>query len=86
MTIKTKDDWWKLAEQTLPEIPDYAAEFGIDWPHEEADNFFKEKDHLNLHIFFETIWAKLPDNEYIRFHPFYAICDLCSEYWVFQEN
>lgn len=86
MTIKTKDDWWKQAKLTLPEISDYAAEFNIQWPDDEAEKYLQEKDHLNLHLLFETLWAALPDNEYIRFHPFYSICDLCSEYWVFYED
>jgi hypothetical protein len=44
-----------------------------------------EKDHETLHSFFEKAWMAAPDSSYIHGWPSWGmLCDLCSEYWVFQ--
>jgi len=44
----------------------------------------EEKDHETLKSFFEKAWMAAPDKPYIHSWPGWsALCDLCSEYWVF---
>lgn len=92
MIIKTQEDWWKLANETIPLIEDYILVLinntsnKIPEKIKEAEHYIKDKDHRKLHIWFETLWDALPDRPDIRFGPFFDICDLCSEYWVFEES
>lgn len=47
----------------------------------------KEENHKEVHSMCHRIWGALPDKPHIHQWPgFYDICDVCSEYWVFQEE
>lgn len=85
MNIQTKEDWWNGARSMQSQLPDYAAEFGLEWPVEKADSLIKSGDHRSLHSLYEQLWGDLPDSPSIHFHPFGQLCDLCSEYWPFEE-
>lgn len=78
--IKNKEDWAKLAEQVLKQLPSYMRNFkSVDWNQEKAEKFFQEKQFGRLANMFETLWFELPDSQIIRFGPFFDLCDLCSE-------
>ena len=89
MRIETKEDWIKLATKIIPDIPKYMADHSGQVQPEmveaELTKLLEAKDWEKLHTRFEEIWNWLPDNASIRYYPFFDICDLCSEYWVFQE-
>jgi hypothetical protein len=86
MIIKTPDDWWELAEETLPKLPEYARRFMTNYDREKAERLLKAKDHRQLHSLLETLWFELPETPAIRIEPFNSLCDLCSEHWVFYER
>lgn len=89
MTIQTKDDWWEVATKTIPLLPEYMSRFNQnivqDKVLEDLTKCLNEKNHVQLHDYFFRIWNWLPDSPRIHQHPFGQLCDLCSEYWVFQE-
>lgn len=88
MIIKTKEDWIELAKATAPKMADYMVQHGNCDPfvvEEEMTRLVKEEDWHKLHRYFEDIWTWLPDSPSIRHHPFGDLCDLCSEFWVFDE-
>jgi hypothetical protein len=87
--IKTKEDWWKSAAETIPKLREYSDNFGYTrgkWDEEAAKKELEVKDHESLARRFNQLWAALPDSMSIHMHPFGDLCDLCSEYWVFQEE
>lgn len=90
MQIKTKEDWIALAEQTVPKLGDYIVEqlprADRDVAQAALDTDLANEDWDALHTKFEEIWASLPDNPSIRHAPFFDLCDLCSEYWVFEDE
>lgn len=90
MDIKTKDDWIKLAEQTIPELANYAAHFASSrgsFDEAKATALLESvkaggKGFTRLADMFEALWTALPDSGSIRFAPFFDLCYLCSERWV----
>jgi len=86
MIIQTKADWWAEAQMMQHYLPDYAAHFNLEWPTDEAWKLIEAGDHEKLHSLYEQLWSDLPDSPSIHFHPFGQLCDLCSEYWPFQEE
>jgi hypothetical protein len=84
--IRTQDDWWKSAKETLPLLPDYASSFGRNWDAEKAEKALADRNWMQLYRLFEKLWADLPDSPIIHIHPFGDLCDLCSESWVFTDN
>lgn len=47
----------------------------------------KDRDHQTLHLWLERVWAAAPDERYIHtWKSWHDLCDLCSEYWVFDEG
>jgi hypothetical protein len=89
MIIKTQEDWITLAGSTIPLLPAYMSEFGNIDEYKAGDHLlalYEAKNWPELHTRFEEIWAWLPDTSSIRHRPFFDLCDLCSEYWVFEEN
>ena len=90
MIIKTKEDWITLAKQTVPLLADYMSEFNWsvdpDMVNQELGGLLEKEDWKSLYGRFNEIWSWLPDNRSIRHHPFFDLCDLCSEYWVFEED
>lgn len=89
MIIKTKDDWIELAKKTVPLLPDYMASMSGNVEPSmveiELTRLLEAKDWPKLHGRFQEIWNWLPDAPHIRVRPFGDLCDLCSEYWVFEE-
>jgi len=90
MIIRTPEDWFKLADKTIGRLPDYASEFMTDFDADKATGLLKAakdsgQEPDELHSMFETLWSELPDHPAIHTGPFNDLCDLCSEYWVFQE-
>lgn len=89
MIIDTKEKWIQTAQEVVPLLPDYMAEFSgqVDTLMVEAEltRLLNNQDWKMLHKRFNEIWFWLPDNSSIRHHPFFKLCDLCSEYWVFRE-
>lgn len=85
-SIRNQDDWWAYAEQALKQLPEYAAEMYRDWDEERATTALAQKQHMVLHEMCEKLWADLPDSPGIHWGPFGMLCDLCSEYWVFEED
>jgi hypothetical protein len=86
MTIRTQDDWWNLATDTVPLLPDYARKLGFDFDLGYAKAALSDRSHTVLKRMFEKLWRDLPDTRSIRHYPFGNLCDLCSEYWVFEDE
>jgi len=85
MDILTKEDWWQVVEDNAEAIRDMLYSFQRD--HREVfDPFLKSKDWEKLHSLFNAMWSSLPDDPSIHgIKGFHALCDLCSEDWVFHE-
>lgn len=90
MSINTKEDWIASAKYVVPLLPDYMANRSgsVDPSMVEAElgRLLSAEDWAGLHGRFEEIWSWLPDSPSIRVYPFGLLCDLCSEYWVFDED
>lgn len=86
MTINNQNDWWKLAINTILLLPDYMSEFNLTFDDDRAREFVEHKSHNELWQLFNAAWWDLPDRGDIRYGPFFDLCDLCSEYWVFGEG
>lgn len=84
MNIQTKADWIKLAKLTIPKLPAYMAEFGATETEVETEltGLLETQNWKSLRKRFHEIWNWLPDNSSIRHAPFFDLCDLCSEDWV----
>jgi hypothetical protein len=86
MIIKTKEDWKKLAADTIPKLSAYAAENRRTFDEEKARALLDKGLLKTLAQVFEKLWQDLPDNPGIRFGPFFDLCDLCSESWAVRED
>lgn len=90
MTILTKEDWVSEAKEIVPLLPEYMASqsphVSTEMVEAELGRLLGAEDWKALHGRFNEIWAWLPDSPSIRVHPFGRLCDLCSEYWVFEEE
>ena len=75
-----KDHWW-------PDEP-----FQLSVRHEQPlikilMEAKETENHKILYFYFQKVWEAAPDERFIHGWPSWAIlCDLCSEYWVFEEN
>lgn len=90
MTILTKEDWITEAKAVVPLLPEYmVSQNGNVNPgmvEAELGRLLAAEDWPVLHGKFNEIWSWLPDSPSIRRHPFGRLCDLCSEFWVFDEE
>lgn len=90
MIIRTQEDWWKLATQTIPLLPEYMVEhrpnFQASMIEAELNKHLQAKDWEALHGRLQELWDALPDSPSIHHGPFSNLCDLCSEVWVFHEG
>jgi hypothetical protein len=85
--INNKQDWINEAEKIIPKIKPYVDKFGgINGIETQLQQAFNAKQWKTLHGLFEQIWSWLPDSHEIQITPFYDLCDLCSEVWVFDET
>lgn len=88
MAIETQDDWIELALKTIPLLPDYLSEFGsikFDFLESMMAQLVNDANWDDLHKLFEEMWQWLPDTPSIRHRPFFDLCDLCSEYKVWEQ-
>lgn len=87
--INNKQDWIDEAKYVANLMPSYMAEQSgnVDpcMVEEELQSLIDKEDWKSLHRRFEQIWSWLPDSPSIHRHPFGRLCDLCSEYCVFDE-
>lgn len=83
-SIRSQADWWAYAEAACKQLPEYAAEMCRGWDESKAAEALAGKDYVTLHVMCERLWADLPDSPGIHWGPFGTLCDLCSEYWVFE--
>ncbi|MDE3796957.1 hypothetical protein I7G59_06365 [Sinorhizobium meliloti] len=90
MTINTKEDWIAEARYVVPLLPEYMASVsGQADPsmiEAELNKHLAAEDWKMLYRRFNEIWSWLPDRPDIHRHPFGRLCNLCSEYWVFEEE
>lgn len=89
MGIQTKEDWIETAKVVVPLLPEYMAEESgqVDpgMVETELTKHMEAEDWPMLHQRLNEIWAWLPDRPSIHRRPFSQLCDLCSEFWVFEE-
>jgi hypothetical protein len=84
MRIKTPDDWWELVEQEWHDLRKTLIMFLDKSQVEDAKRYIENKNHSSLHTLFEEAWYQAPDDGAIHFIPGWGnLCDLCSEFWVF---
>ena len=90
MSIQSKEDWIAEARYVVPLLPEYMASVSgqadPDMVAAELNKHLDAQDWKTLHQRFSEIWSWLPDRPDIHRHPFGRFCDLCSEYWVFEEE
>lgn len=90
MVINTKADWIEGAKELAPLLPAYMAEFSgavnEGMVEAELNRLISSSDWAGLHGRLAEVWSWLPDTPSIRHHPFGLLCDLCSEFWVFEED
>jgi len=86
MDIKNKEDWWIAARAILPHLKGYAKSFDINFDDNAANEELVYQDHRSLYQRLHSLWFDLPDCKEIRRLPFFDLCDLCSEYWVFEKG
>ncbi len=80
--IKTIEDYWKLANDNIDNIK--AITEMVNMHGYVIDKIIYDCDHVALVSFCNKVWFALPDNRGLHSIPgFYALCDLCSESWVF---
>lgn len=85
MDIQTKEDYWRLAEETLPNILKMAQRVGI-LDTANIPQLIKDKNVNKLNHILNYIWFRLPNSPSTReISGFFDLCDLCSEIWVFDE-
>ena len=88
MNIDTQEDWWECLGNNLNNIKEITKKVGL-FTEDKWDYFLKlrsDKDHKNIHKILEQIWNEAPDNRVIhKWRGWGNLCDLCSEYWVFEE-
>jgi hypothetical protein len=85
--IDNLQDWIDAAQSIIPKLEPYMREFGnAEGAEKLLNKHFKNKDWRQLHTVFQHIWEWLPNSHEIRKPPFYDLCDLCSEVWVFDET
>ena len=54
---------------------------------EDLEQARSNKDWSRILSYFNAFWIHAPDEPWIHTIPGWgALCDLCSEYWVFEEN
>lgn len=80
------NDWWGMAETIVPQLRDYAKQFDIDFDEADANELIIYKDHRSLFKVLHNLWFDLPDCKEICQGPFYSLCELCSEYWIFERG
>lgn len=52
-----------------------------------ATKWREEKDHEKLSLLFQQTWGNAPDTPLLSKIPgWWALCDLCSESWVFDDD
>ena len=85
-TIRNKQDWIDSANQTIPLLPQYAAENGCQFDAAAAMRLMSMHGYKSIHRRLNQLWLDLPDQPSIRYSPFFDLCDLCSEFWVFEEG
>ncbi len=88
MTVRNKEDWIALAKETIPYLPEYMNSMrNMDEVKVEArlNELLAAEDWRGLATLFSDMWWALPDEGYIRGHPFSKLCDLCSESWALDE-
>ena len=103
MTIRTKEDWWRVLNETWPDILQIAQ-----YVNAPLDKLFEEEGPnrepiLHLHtllveleraklarnydrigLFLQHCWAAAPNSAGThKWAGWDALCDLCSEGWVF---
>lgn len=86
--INTKDDWWR--ELTVHKDQLKETLLKTHTPDQEFDLFDKSierKDHAKCHEILEDAWVRAPDSPVIHSWPAWnVLCNLCSEYWVFEDD
>ena len=88
MTIETLEDWVELAKKTIPLLPEYLDEFRpvqIDVLEDMCAELVEKEDWNELWHLFNNMYNFLPDTPGIRHRPFFDLCDLCSEYKVWEQ-
>jgi len=93
--IRSKGDWWAVLEDNLPylifEIPErigyktgegYQGPTPMDFISAKANN-----NHVGCYAYLNRLWEVAPDKAWIHtINGWGALCDLCSEMWVFDER
>lgn len=85
--ISDKNDWLKFFKQNkeiLKNIVNLYAKNKLDLFVEISNN--PEENHLEINKILNNAWFNAPDDPLIHLIPGWgSLCDLCSEYHVFQE-
>ena len=92
MNIRTPEDWWLIAiakrkdfEETCTLVYSDAAQCNAELKAMRVAYDVRNADML--HDTLERIWANAPDKPIIHHWPSWgALCNLCSEFWVFQND
>ena len=91
MTIRTFEDWIAQAKVVAPLLPEYMyyispGQVDPGMVRREMDRLLEAEDWELLATRFQEVWSWLPDRADIRRHPFGLLCDLCSEWKVWEAH
>jgi len=75
-----------LAEKVAKGVRESIRELEQNDPQRRFENYFKETNHEDMISLLNEVWFGMPESyESRNANGFDALCDLCSECWVFQE-
>lgn len=89
MKIETKDDWFMVAERTIPLLSNYVERFTSIERYSLLAELYKalsNKDWRTLCRKFYDIWQEVPNNPDAYVSPFFDLCALCSNVDIFFEE
>lgn len=87
MTIRTKDDWWKLFDQIKGDFETLFSNAGVPELLPQLNEAAQSRDGKKAQELLNKCWFAAPDSPVIHSWPNWGnLCDLCSEAWVFYED
>jgi len=97
--ISNREDYWVCVNANWTDILALFGKVGIDLRSEQGVGemleiplykhleMLREKRSPNIVHYFDWVWGVAPDRPYIHeWAGWFALCDLCSESWVFEEE
>lgn len=86
MRINNTCDWWSALDSEIKEITDIVYCYNRENGKQFIDAV-KDRDSEVVWSILQTAWGNAPDSPHIHeIAGWGTFCDLCSEYWVFDDG